>query len=78
MAYVVGLSPEPWPAEEGGWLEFLGGPDGPVLERRSPGWNTLDLFDVRRPGRWHRVPILREHRARRTIAGWFHLAPEGS
>lgn len=76
VAYVLGLTQgltlEPWPAEAGGWLEFLASREGPVLERRPPGWNTLDLFDVRAPGRWHRVPILREHRARRVIAGWFH------
>lgn len=76
IAYVIGLTPssgdEPWAEADGGWLEFLATRDGPVLERRPPGWCTIDLFDVRQPGRWHRVPILREHHVRRTIAGWFH------
>lgn len=72
VAFVLGLTSDRWPHDEGGWLEFLAARDGPALERRPPGWNTLDLFDVRAPGRWHRVPILREHRARRAISGWFH------
>jgi hypothetical protein len=72
IAYVRGLTPEPWPAEEGGGHEFLAEDRETALERRPPGWNTLDLFDVREPGRWHRVPILRAHRSRRAIAGWFH------
>jgi hypothetical protein len=75
VAYVIGLTEAPWDERDGGWLEFLGGQDGPVLERRPPGWCTIDLFDVREPGRWHRVPLLREHRVRRTIAGWFHPRP---
>lgn len=72
VAYVLGLTPSPWPQDDGGWLEFLDAREGAVTERRPPGWNALDLFDVRAPGRWHRVPILREHRERRAIAGWFH------
>ncbi|MBX3467044.1 MAG: 2OG-Fe(II) oxygenase [Planctomycetes bacterium] len=72
VAYVLGLTPAPWPEADGGWLEFLAAQDGPVVEARPPGWNTLDLFDVRAPGRWHRVTLLREHHQRRTIAGWFH------
>lgn len=75
IAYVIGLTEAPWDEEDGGWLEFLAAADGPVLERRPPGWRSLDLFDVREPGRWHRVPILREHHIRRTISGWFHPRP---
>jgi hypothetical protein len=77
VAYVLGLTEAPWDEQDGGWLELLAGPDGPALERRPPGWATIDLLDVREPGRWHRVPILREHHARRTITGWFHPRPEG-
>lgn len=71
LAFVLGLTPEPWPAALGGHLEFLD-PAGAVVERRAPGWNTLDLFDVRAPGRAHRVPILREHLERRTVYGWYY------
>ena len=75
LAFVLGLTEDSWPAEEGGWLEFLGyGPEGVrVVERRPPGWNTLDLFDVRLPGRIHRIPMLLQHRERRVLSGWFHV-----
>ena len=74
VAFVYGLTEERWPAEEGGWLEFLDvDPDGVrVTERRSPGWNTLDLFDVRKPDRTHAVPILRRRAERRAIIGWLY------
>lgn len=86
VAFVIGLTPEPWPAEEGGWLEFVDRGqawsevavaerdrrDARVLLARPPGWNTLDLFDVRGQDRWHRVTIVRRHRARWTVSGWFY------
>ncbi|MGE0707546.1 MAG: 2OG-Fe(II) oxygenase family protein [Planctomycetota bacterium] len=72
VAFVLGLTESSWPAESGGWLELLNGADGPARERRAPGWNTLDLFEVETPGRFHRVPILREHQERRTVYGWFY------
>lgn len=78
VAYVLGLTPPgpdggpPWPEERGGWLEFTRGREGPVVESRPPGWNTLDLFDVRGPDRWHRIPLVRDHVERRTFAGWLH------
>jgi hypothetical protein len=72
VAYVIGLTPPPW-TDPGGSLEFVDGREGRVvLERRAPGWNTLDLFDVREPVRWHRVPIVREHAARWAISGWLY------
>jgi hypothetical protein len=78
VAYVLGLTPPgpdagpPWPQDRGGWLEFTGGRLGPVVEARPPGWNTLDLFDVRGPDRWHRIPLVQDHVERRTLAGWFY------
>ena len=76
LAYVIGLSPATWPARDGGHLEFVEPGDGPgaltVCERRAPGWNTLDIFDVRKPGRTHRVPILTRARERRAFSGWFY------
>jgi hypothetical protein len=88
VAFVLGFTREPWDASEGGWLEFLDrgrawgdvtpaerdSPDVNVLCARPPGWNTLDLFDVRGPDRWHRVTILRTHRLRTTISGWLYPA----
>ena len=74
VAYVIGLTPETWPPDEGGQLSFHETLDGPRTETRAPGWNTLDLFDVRQ-GRWHGVSMLRTHRQRYVIAGWFHEAP---
>lgn len=74
VGFVIGLTETAWPAEEGGHLEFLAGePDGVrVIERRPPGWNTIDLFDVRAPDRPHAVPIVRRRAERRAISGWFH------
>jgi hypothetical protein len=74
VAFVLGLSPEPWPAESGGHLEIVDAASGAVLERRAPAWNALDLIDVRGPRAW-RVPIVREHVEGRAIAGWLALAP---
>lgn len=76
VAFVVGLSPTPWPVEDGGWLEFMDfGAEGVELtEQRPPGFNTLDLFDVRAPGQIHRIPMLRVDHERRVLSGWFHAA----
>jgi hypothetical protein len=73
-AFVLGLTEEIWPAEDGGHLEFLGVRDGAVhvLERRAPGWNTLDLFDVTGIERIHQVPVITRAVQRRTFAGWFY------
>lgn len=76
LAYVIGLTPASWPADEGGHLEFLEVADGEgepaVRERRAPGWNTLDIFDVARRDRVHRIPIVTEHHERRAVSGWFY------
>ncbi|MGE0707547.1 MAG: 2OG-Fe(II) oxygenase family protein [Planctomycetota bacterium] len=74
-AYVLGLTRAAWPAEDGGHLEFLSDDRQTVLERRAPGWDTLDLYDVRPLVRWHRVPLLLRHAERLTVSGWLH-APE--
>lgn len=79
VAYIVGLTADRWPAEEGGHLEFLDVEQGAVVvtERRPPGWNSLDLFDVfdRRP--LHRVqPLLNDH-PRRVFSGWFYGEDHG-
>jgi hypothetical protein len=77
VAYVLGLTRGAWPAEQGGHLEFIDGEGDEIAvrERRAPGWNTLDLFDVRRPGRTHRVPLVTEHHERRAVSGWFYRPP---
>lgn len=77
VAYFLGLCPAPWPAELGGHLELVDPATGAVLERRPPGWNTLDLLDVRGAGAWHQVPMLREHLEWRAISGWFYPAAPG-
>ena len=71
IAFVIGLTSETWPAEEGGWLEFLDA-DGRVRERRPPGFGTVDLFDVSHPRQIHQVPMLTGHHERLTISGWFY------
>ena len=74
VAFVLGLTVEAWPYEDGGWLEFLAseGTAVRVAERRPPGWNTLDLFDVRAPARSHAIGILRRRAERRAISGWLY------
>lgn len=73
-AYVLGLTEGAWPAEEGGHLEFVALRDEElvVIERRPPGWNTLDVFDVSQPTQWHRVPMVMRDHERRAISGWFY------
>jgi len=71
LAFVLGLTREPWPAEHGGHLEFLD-PDGAVRERRPPGWNTLDLFDVTGPDHPHQVALLDLPVLRLAVSGWFY------
>jgi Rps23 Pro-64 3,4-dihydroxylase Tpa1-like proline 4-hydroxylase len=69
-AFVLGLTRASWPAERGGWLTFLGPDRATVLERRPPGWDTLDLYDVRPVERWHEVPLLQDDVERFTVSGW--------
>lgn len=77
LAFVYGLTRDRWPVEVGGHLEFLIASAETVTigERRAPGWNTLDVFDVRAPTRLHRVPMVTAPVERRTITGWFHDPP---
>lgn len=74
VAYILGLTRASWPPEDGGHLELLTATETNVVvaERRTPGWNTLDIFDVRAPNRLHRVPIVTLDVERRAITGWFH------
>jgi hypothetical protein len=77
-AFVLGLTRGGWPAEAGGHLEFLADDRRTVLERRAPGFDTLDLYDVRPIVRWHRVPLLVEHHERLTVSGWLPSGDEAS
>jgi hypothetical protein len=74
LAFVLGLTAEWWPPEHGGHLEFLE-PDEDtglrLVERRDPGWNTLDLFAVDTHDRLHQVPQLTIDVERLTVSGWF-------
>ncbi len=69
-AFVLGLTRGAWAPEAGGHLEFLADDRVTLLERRAPGFDTLDLYDVRPVVRWHRVPLLTEHVERLTVSGW--------
>ena len=77
IAFVLGLTPTTWPADQGGHLEFLEQRDGRrrVVQRRQPGFNTLDLFDVHRQTAVHQIPLLTHAHERRAISGWFHGRP---
>jgi len=70
VAFVVGLTEERWPPEDGGHLEFLAGDHQTVLERVAPGFGSIDLFTVYPLIAPHRVPILRRPVTRLTINGW--------
>ena len=74
IAFVLGFTEEQWPHHEGGYLEFLRYTDADieVTERRRPGFNTLDLFDIREHRMVHHIPVLTTHRERRALSGWFH------
>jgi hypothetical protein len=76
LAFIIGLTRDQWPADEGGHLEFLEVRDQRVrvAERREPGWGTLDLFEVSalEAAPLHRIPVLEHHRERRAISGWFY------
>ena len=76
VAFILGLTQQEgaWPASDGGHLEFLAFDEhgARVTERRAPGWNTLDLFDVTGIERIHQVPVITRAVQRRTFAGWFY------
>jgi len=70
VAYVIGLTDEAWPHEDGGHLEFLAPDESTVLDRIPPGFGTLDLFCIYPLVRPHRVPILTRHVTRLSVNGW--------
>lgn len=70
VAYVVGLTAETWPPEDGGHLEFLAPDEHTVLHRVAPGYGSLDLFTVYPLTRPHRVPLLKKPVTRLSINGW--------
>ena len=74
LAFVIGLTPKSWPAEEGGHLTFCTADNHTIAvsQRREPGWNTLDLFDVTGQDAFHCVPILTTARERRVVSGWLY------
>ena len=73
VAVRLHLTPTTWPPEWGGHLELLDGPEGAVVNRLAPAWNTLDLFDVSRSA-WRRLPLIQKHLEGYTISTWFHAA----
>ena len=68
FAYTLSLA-DPWKPAWGGTLSFLG-PDGALIERFVPGFNTLSIFAVPTP---HRVdPVNSKARGERiSVTGWF-------
>ncbi len=70
LAYVIGLTRESWPHEDGGHLEFLAPDEETVVERIAPGFGTLDLFCIYPLLRPHRVPLLKRSVTRISINGW--------
>lgn len=70
IAYVIGLTTDTWPAEDGGHLEFLAPDEHTVIERIAPGYGSLDLFTIYPLTQPHRVPILRKPVTRLSINGW--------
>lgn len=70
IAYVIGLTADQWPPEDGGHLEFLAPDEHTVLDRIAPGYGSLDLFTIYPLTRPHRVPLLRRPVTRLSINGW--------
>lgn len=70
IAYVIGLTEDAWPAEDGGHLEFLAPDESTVLDRIPPGFGTIDLFCIYPLVRPHRVPILTRQVTRLSVNGW--------
>lgn len=70
IAYVVGLTADTWPEDDGGHLEFLAPDEQTVLDRVAPGYGSLDLFTVYPLTRPHRVPLLKRPVTRLSINGW--------
>lgn len=70
VAYVLGLTRDSWPAEQGGHLEFLELDERTVIDRVSPGFDTLDLFCIYPLLRPHQVPLVQVPVTRLSINGW--------
>jgi hypothetical protein len=73
VAFIYGLTPpESELLEPDGHLDMLTDDEAgvTVVDRRPPGWNTLDIFQVTGKTQWHRVNMVRTHAERRAIAGW--------
>ena len=74
VAWVLGLTREPWTHADGGCLEFMADQHSDtVIESRLPGFNTLDVYTVHPRARWHRVSIVRKHAHRITISSWLPI-----
>ena len=72
IAFVIGFTPHQWAVEHGGHLQFLD-EDGVITERRAPGYNTFDFFDVSDNANCHEIPMLLQHVQRYSISGWFSM-----
>ena len=72
LAYILGLTREPIPPEAGGHLEFLEVDQrgSRVRERRAPGWNSFDIFDVTGAYHIHRISLMTRPAERRAVIGW--------
>jgi hypothetical protein len=69
LGWVLGLTPDPWPEDDGGHLTFYAEDKTTPIGSRPPGWDTLDLYTVQPYPRWHAVPLLRTARKRMTLTG---------
>ena len=72
VALRLHFTPATWPAEWGGHLELLDGPEGEVVDRLPPAWNAVDLFDVRGPSAWRRLPLIQKHMEGYTVSVNYH------
>ena len=78
LAWVLGLTRDPWTEADGGCLEFMESQQSEtVLERRLPGFNTLDVYTVHPRDRWHRVSLVRTHGHRVTLSSWLPILEAG-
>jgi SM-20-related protein len=68
LAFVWGFTPK-WDPDWGGLLQFYSDRQTPA-DALTPGWNTLDLFDV---SHWHAVTYVAPYAQapRLALSGWF-------